>query len=117
VFGLDIEKRDGVRFVVSRWLVAPGAAATTVGRVVFIRRGSERSARLIRHEREHVRQYAQLGIVGFFVRYLRSYVRLRSSGHSHWAAYRRIPLEIEAAWRARLAERDGIADVTTASSR
>jgi hypothetical protein len=104
VLGLRVEQRDGMTLVMSRWLVAPGAAATTIGSVVFVRRGAERSARLLRHEAVHVRQYRTLGVVGFLRRYVTSYVRWRLRWYSHWAAYRRIPLEIEAEWRARRRE-------------
>jgi hypothetical protein len=95
-----IERRDGYRL----WVggpVAPGAAATTIGRTVLVRRGFERDARLLRHELVHVEQYRRLGIAGFLVRYLASYAGWRLRGYGHWAAYRRIPLEIEAEWLAR----------------
>jgi hypothetical protein len=88
--------------VISR-LVAPGAAATTVGRFVFVRRGHEHSARLLEHELVHVRQYRQRGLLGFLVPYLGRYLWLRLQGWPHWAAYRRLPLEAEAEWEARLA--------------
>jgi hypothetical protein len=87
-------------FVVSR-LVAPGAAATTLGRFVFITPHAGASARLRRHELVHVRQWRRLGVVRFLVRYLGSYLRWRIRRYPHWAAYRRIPLEIEAEWEAR----------------
>lgn len=80
---------------------APGAAATTLGSTVFVRRGVSLGPRLARHEYEHVLQFARYGWVGFFVRYLGSYLRWRVRGYGHWAAYRRIPFEISAEWRAR----------------
>ena len=94
------EQRDGF------WLwiggpVAPGATATTVGRLVLIRPGAEDDAVLVRHEAEHVRQYAELGLVGFLVRYTADYLRWRIRGYGHWAAYRRIGFEIEAEWISR----------------
>lgn len=58
---------------------------------------------LLRHELVHVRQWRELGVVGFLWRYLGSYLALRLRGWPHWAAYRRIPLEVEAAWLARTA--------------
>lgn len=97
---MRIERRDGAVLVVSR-LVAPGAAATTLGRFVFVRPDAVGSARLLRHELVHVRQWRQLGLVGFTVRYLAAYLRWRARGYPHWAAYRRVPLEIEADWEAR----------------
>lgn len=55
----------------------------------------------MRHEAEHVRQWRRRGPVGFLVRYVGAYLRHRARGYGHWAAYRRIPLEIEAEWVAR----------------
>jgi hypothetical protein len=81
--------------------VAPGASATTIGSVILVRRGAETNARLMRHEMVHVRQWAELGYVGFLRRYLGAYFRWRLAGYPHWGAYRRIPLEIEAEWEAR----------------
>ncbi|HEX4868708.1 MAG TPA: DUF4157 domain-containing protein [Acidimicrobiales bacterium] len=97
---MRVERRDGAVFVVSR-LVAPGAAATTLGRFVFITPRAAGSGRLRRHELVHVRQWRRLGVGGFLVRYLGSYLRWRLRRYPHWAAYRRIPLEIEAEWEAR----------------
>lgn len=97
---MRIERHDGATFVVSRF-VAPGAAATTVGHYVFVRPGSIGSRRLIEHELVHVRQWRELGVPGFLVRYLGAYLRWRLRRYPHWAAYRRIPLEIEADWAAR----------------
>jgi hypothetical protein len=95
-----IERRDGAILVVSR-LVAPGAAATTLGRFIFVKPGAVGSARLLRHELVHVRQWRDLGRLGFLRRYLGAYVGWRLRRYPHWAAYRRIPLEIEAEWEAR----------------
>lgn len=100
---MRVERRDGATFVVSR-LVAPGAAATTLGRFVFVRPDAVDSPRLIAHELVHVRQWRALGIAGFLQRYLRAYLGWRLRRYPHWAAYRRIPLEIEADWVARSRE-------------
>ena len=81
--------------------VPPGAAAITVGRLVSVRRRSAGNTHLLAHEAEHVRQYAERGLVGFLVRYLADYLALRAAGWPHWSAYRRLPLEVEAEWRAR----------------
>jgi hypothetical protein len=83
--------------------VAPGASATTIGPLILVRRGAETNERLMRHERVHVRQWAELGYVGFLRRYLAAYARWRLYGYPHWGAYRRIPLEVEAEWEARTA--------------
>lgn len=101
-------RRDG--YVL--WVGGPvprGADAITLGRLVSVRRGRERSAYLIHHELVHVRQWRRHGSVSFLARYLGSYVRSRAHGAPHAAAYRRIPFEIEADWVARrllLAERE-----------
>ena len=47
------------------------------------------------------------GVIGFLWRYLGAYLRWRSRGYGHLAAYRRIPFEIEAEWRARRAPIEG----------
>lgn len=84
-----------------RGIAAPGAVATTFGSTVFLRRGHELTPRLLRHEYEHVCQYHRHGWVGFLRRYLLDYLRWRARGYGHRAAYRRIPFEIQAEWRAR----------------
>jgi hypothetical protein len=99
---------DDIRVV--RGIAAPGAVATTLGCTVFVRRGVTLSDRLRRHEYEHVLQFAQLGWIGFLCRYLSSYFRLRLQGHGHRAAYRRIPYEVQAEWRARRALGIGVVD-------
>ena len=78
--------------------VAPGAAATTLGSLVLVRRGRADDALLLTHELVHVRQWRVLGVVGFLRRYLGAYLGWRLRGYPHWAAYRRIPIEIEAEW-------------------
>jgi hypothetical protein len=97
---MRVERREGAVLVISRW-AAPGADATTLGRFVFMREDAAGSSRLLRHELVHVRQWRQFGIPGFGARYLGAYVRWRVRRYPHLAAYRRIPLEIEADWEAR----------------
>ena len=97
---MGLERGDGHW----RWVggpVPPGAAAITLGRLVIVRRRAVGDAHLMRHELVHVSQWRRLGVVGFLVRYLGSYLRWRLRGHGHRAAYLRIPLEVEAEWRAR----------------
>src|SRR4051794_6822985 len=96
---MRIEKREGFWLVIG-WAF-PGATATTLGPVILVRRGFEDDDHLLRHELEHVRQWKEFGVVGFLVRYLTPYVRWRLRGYPHWGAYRRIPFEVEAEWRAR----------------
>jgi hypothetical protein len=81
--------------------VPPGAAAITLGSLIIVRKHAADNARLLRHERVHVRQWRTLGLFGFLRRYLGAYFRWRLYGYDHWAAYRRIPLEVEAEWVAR----------------
>jgi hypothetical protein len=81
--------------------VPPGADAITLGRLVIVRRRAASSARLLRHELVHVRQWRRLGVAGFLRRYLGAYLRWRVRGYPHMGAYRRIPLEVEAEWEAR----------------
>jgi len=112
---VGIEARDGYRL----WIdgpVAPGAAATTIGRTILIRREHVGNERLVRHERVHVAQYQRHGLVGFFARYLPPYVHARLLGWPHWAAYRRIPFEVEAEWRARRSFLGSTADIPVVGS-
>ena len=76
--------------------VPPGSAAITLGSVVSVRRHCAGDPRLLRHEAEHVRQWRELGAVEFLRQYLGAYVRWRRQGFGHQAAYRLIPLEVEA---------------------
>ena len=99
---MPIERREGYRL----WVggpVAPGASATTFGSWILMRRGHESDPLLLRHALGHVAQYRRLGVPGFLVRYVAGYLRWRLRFYPHWAAYRRIPFEIEAEWRARRA--------------
>jgi hypothetical protein len=76
--------------------VPPGSAAITIGSVISVRRRYADDARLLRHEEEHVRQWRELGYLRFLRQYLGAYVRWRRAGFGHQAAYRLIPLEVEA---------------------
>ena len=87
--------------------VAPCAAATTLGSLILVRRDRADDVLLLTHELVHVRQWRTLGRVGFLRRYLGAYLRWRLRLYPHWAAYRRIPIEIEADWRARRSLRLG----------
>ena len=94
-------ERHGDHWLLVGGPVPPGASAITLGPLLVVRRAAVRSARRLRHERVHVRQWRRLGVVGFLRRYLGAYLRWRVRGYPHWAAYRRIPLEVEAEWIAR----------------
>jgi len=99
-----LERRNGYRVLIGG-PVPPQAAAITFGNVIVVRRGHEDSEWLMSHELVHVRQYAELGAPRFLVRYVWSYLRSRLAGYGHMAAYRRIPLEVEASWLSRLHDR------------
>jgi hypothetical protein len=98
-------RRRGDHWVWVGGPVPPGADAITVGRVISIRRRAADDAHLMRHEEAHLSQWRELGVARFLVRYLGSYVRGRLAGYSHRAAYRLIPLEVEAEQAAVDAER------------
>ena len=102
---LRLERHDGYWLLIG--IAAPGAAATTFGPLILMRRSAVGDRRLLRHELEHVRQWREQGVTGFLRRYLGAYGRWRVRGYPHWAAYRRIPAEIEAEWIARRAEVTG----------
>jgi len=95
-----IERRPGYRL----WVggpVPPGAAGWALGSLVIIRTCHAHSTHLLAHELEHVRQYREQGVTSFLTHYLVDYLRLRLAGWSHQAAYRRLPAEVSAEWRAR----------------
>lgn len=103
----SVQKFDGYQLVVGG-PVPPQADAITIGKTVFVRKHAARSDRLIAHELIHVHQFERMGRFKFFRSYVGSYLKLRLSGYGHMAAYRRIPLEVEAVWLSRLAGRDEI---------
>lgn len=77
----------------------------TIGHTILVRPGREDDEALLAHELVHVRQWAELGPVGFLARYLGAYFRNLARLRNHMAAYRAIPLEAEAraaaeAWHA-----------------
>ncbi|MDD9371980.1 MAG: DUF4157 domain-containing protein [Acidimicrobiales bacterium] len=111
---MRLERHEGYWLLVGP--AAPGATATTLGPLILMRPRGVGNARLLRHELEHVRQWREQGVFGFLHRYLGAYLRQRLRGLSHWAAYRRIPHEIEAEWLARLAEPPGAGALVTASA-
>jgi Domain of unknown function (DUF4157) len=96
-----LERHDGYWLLIGP--AAPGATATTLGSLILMRPRGVGDARLLRHELEHVRQWRRYGVIGFLWHYLGAYLGWRARGYGHLAAYRRIPFEIEAEWRARRA--------------
>ncbi len=97
---MALEKRGDYRL----WVGGPvpkGASGITIGSLVIVRRGTEHSDYLLRHEHVHVRQWKRYGVIGFTTRYVGWYALWRCRLKSHHGAYLRIPLEIEADWVAR----------------
>ncbi len=96
------------------WIGGPvprGSVAITLGTLVVVRSEaamSEHFAELLRHERVHVGQWQELGVVRFVSQYLGAYVKYRLRGYGHNAAYRRIPLEIAAVVIARAGRTDSV---------
>ena len=89
-------KREGDHWVWIGGPVPPGSDAITIVSVISVRKAAADDAHLMRHERAHVRQWRELGVIGFLVQYLGSYIASRRRGYAHRQAYLRIPLEIEA---------------------
>jgi uncharacterized protein DUF4157 len=79
-------------------LLAPGAAGMTIGRFVLLRSDDDHSGEreLLAHELVHIRQFHELGVMRFLLRYLRDYLRELRRLHRHRAAYLAIPSEVEA---------------------
>jgi hypothetical protein len=85
------------------WVGGPlprGADGITLGGWVIVRRSAAVDGfdELLRHEQVHVAQFRELGVSRFLFAYVRSYLFWRLKGYEHWAAYRRIPFEVEARW-------------------
>lgn len=102
-FGLADLDRVPVRRA-PRWMVAAWgnrAAAMTLPWAIYVNPGVLAGDRqvlggLVRHELVHVRQWHQLGVAGFTLRYLTEYFRGRRAGLAHQQAYLAISLEVEA---------------------
>jgi Domain of unknown function (DUF4157) len=84
-------------------VLPPRADGMTSGRFVFLRNDepTDGTSRLIAHELVHVRQFRDLGRVGFALRYFSAYFRNLARFHHHRRAYLEIPQEQEAYDRAR----------------
>ncbi len=84
--------------VIETRFVPPGSSGWTFGHRIMIRPGlsPEKKARLLRHERAHVRQYEEFGVLGFLSRYLWAYVKNLIRYRRHRVAYLSIPFEVEA---------------------
>jgi hypothetical protein len=96
----EIQRRPGYRL----WVggpVPPGADAWTLGSLIIVRPAGASSEHLLAHELEHVQQWREAGVGGFLVSYVGAYLTWRVRLYGHLAAYRRIPHEVRAEWRAR----------------
>jgi hypothetical protein len=89
-------RRVGDHWVWEGGPVPPGSDAITIWRVISVRRDHAGNAHLMRHEEEHLRQWRELGVRRFLAQYVGAYLRGRLTGYRHRAAYRLIPLEVEA---------------------
>ena len=98
---MTIERLDSGATIWIGGPVPPGSDAITIGSVICVRPEAADSDFLRRHELVHVEQWKRLGMIRFSLRYVGSYALWRVRGYGHWAAYRRIPLEVEADWLAR----------------
>jgi hypothetical protein len=74
------------------WLWVNGM---TIWPFVLLRRPNP-SARLLNHERIHLRQQLELGIVPFYIWYFSEYGYWRLRGRDHYTSYRSICFEREA---------------------
>lgn len=89
-------RREEDHWVLVGGPVPPGSDAITIVRVISVRAAAAGDEHLMNHERAHVRQWRELGTVGFLRQYLGSYFAARRAGYAHRQAYLRIPLEVEA---------------------
>jgi hypothetical protein len=97
---LQARLRVGFPFWLRPFLM-PGVLAITLGRRIYLApamlsRKPQEIESLIRHELVHVRQVVRLGLVRFFLIYVRDYLRLRRRGMTRHQAYANIPFELEA---------------------
>ncbi|MDQ4132101.1 MAG: hypothetical protein M3179_02600 [Actinomycetota bacterium] len=99
-------RREGDHWVLVGGPVPPGSDAITIVRVISVRASAADDEHLMDHERAHVRQWRELGIIGFLRRYLGSYLASRRAGYAHRQAYLRIPLEVEAEAAAEAADEE-----------
>ena len=102
--GYDLEPELARRVRIVRVpFLAPGTSGMTIGRFVFLTSDIDRSGgrELLAHELVHVRQYAELGVVAFLLRYIRDYLVGLRRLKNHRQAYLAIPAERAARAEAR----------------
>jgi len=84
-------------------VLPPRADGLTSGRFVLLRTDepADGTSRLVAHELIHVRQFRELGRLGFALRYFSAYFRNLARFRHHRRAYFEIPQEQEAYGRSR----------------
>ena len=88
---------DRTRIKTLLWM--PGSfQGITLGRYIYLTTPEldDGSSRLLAHELVHVQQYADIGIVRFYLRYLAYFGRGLRIQRKWMPAYRDIPAEVEA---------------------
>ena len=95
----EFMKMDKV--IVSKWFVTAitfgFARGITLWPFIFLKYKKDTENRfLINHESIHLKQQAELWVIGFYILYLYYYLRRRYNGHDHITSYRWIPFEREA---------------------
>ncbi|MBL7924147.1 MAG: hypothetical protein JNL88_08115 [Bacteroidia bacterium] len=83
----------GVKLFVS-WLPSSGMAVFPF--LLFRKKDLPLHARLLNHERIHLRQQVELLVIPFYIWYLLEYLFYRLKGKNHYRAYRSIRFEREA---------------------
>jgi hypothetical protein len=72
-------------------------SAICIGRTIYFRDAKEDiSPVLMKHEMVHIEQMDRVGIVSFYLIYIRDYVKNLIKYRDHWKAYYNIPFELEA---------------------
>ncbi len=82
--------------VVCKWLVPYGYVGITIYPFIFLRSKQNKNAKVVNHERIHLRQQLELLIVVFFIWYLIDYFIKLIKYRNRKKAYRNIIFEKEA---------------------
>lgn len=82
------------------WVFPKKFDAFTFGQTIYMRRNSI-SAKLMKHEETHAKQYSKYGIIGFLVRYVFWFTINLFKYRNLYQAYMNIPFEVEARKAAR----------------
>ncbi len=83
--------------IVCKWIVPKGFVGITIFPFVFVRKKKHLKKKvLLNHEKIHLRQQAELLIIGFYLWYFISYVVRLIKYREHKKAYKNIVFEREA---------------------